>query len=60
MVLWGIGELVGLPLLMLVVVQWVRTDAAEAARIDAELDLADARRDQQRDSYQGIERNGEE
>ena len=59
-VLWGIGELVGLPLLMLVVVQWVRTDAAEAARIDAELDLADARRDQQAGGYQGIEMNGEE
>lgn len=39
--LWGIGEVVGLPLLMLVVVQWVRADAREAARIDAELDRAE-------------------
>jgi cytochrome c oxidase assembly factor CtaG len=43
-VFWGIGELVGLPLLILVVVQWMRADAREAARIDAELDRADAER----------------
>lgn len=54
-VLWAIGELVGLPLLMLVVVQWVRADAQEAARIDRELDLAEEAR-----GYQGIDRNGEE
>jgi cytochrome c oxidase assembly factor CtaG len=45
--LWGIGELVGLPLLFLVVARWVRADAREAARIDAELDLEDERRSQQ-------------
>ena len=39
--LWAVGEAVGLPLLMLVVVQWVRADAREAARIDAELDRAE-------------------
>ena len=38
--LWAIGEVVGLPLLLLVVVQWMRADAREAARIDAELDRA--------------------
>jgi putative membrane protein len=43
--LWGIGEVVGLPLLLLVVVHWVRADAREAARIDAELDLAELERD---------------
>jgi putative membrane protein len=41
--LWAIGEVVGLPLLLLVVIQWMRADAREAARIDAELDAAEAR-----------------
>jgi cytochrome c oxidase assembly factor CtaG len=62
-VLWAIGELVGLPLLALVVVQWVRSDAEEAARVDRELDLADAQREaaaRADTSYQGIETNGEE
>jgi cytochrome c oxidase assembly factor CtaG len=68
--LWGIGELVGIPLLMLVVVQWMRSDVADAARIDRELDLADearaaaARRasagSEEPPGYQGIDRNGEE
>ena len=40
--LWGIGELVGIPLLMIVVVAWMRSDAAEAVRIDLELDAAEA------------------
>jgi putative copper resistance protein D len=40
--LWAIGEVVGLPLLLLVVVQWMRADAREAARIDAELDRAES------------------
>jgi putative membrane protein len=39
--LWAVGEMVGLPLLLLVVIQWVRADAREAARIDAELDRAE-------------------
>ncbi len=68
-VLWAIGELVGVPLLILVVIAWMRSDAADAARIDAELDRADeareaARRDRQDggdgSGYQGIDRNGEE
>jgi cytochrome c oxidase assembly factor CtaG len=63
-VLWGIGELVGVPLLMLVVIQWMRSDAAEARRIDRELDLAEDARDAaaqaELERYQGIERNGEE
>ncbi len=65
-VLWGIGELVGIPLLMLVVVQWMRSDAADAVRIDRELDLADDARDAagraaaEREPYQGIEMNGDE
>jgi len=42
--LWAVGEVVGLPLLILVVVQWMRADAREAARIDAELDQADRER----------------
>jgi cytochrome c oxidase assembly factor CtaG len=40
--LWAIGEVVGLPLLALVVVGWVRADAREAAQVDAELDRAEA------------------
>jgi cytochrome c oxidase assembly factor CtaG len=63
-VLWGIGELVGVPLLMLVVIQWMRSDAVEAARIDRELDLAEdaAAEARRRDGQgpQGIARNGEE
>jgi len=62
-VLWAIGELVGLPLLALVVVQWMRSDAREAARIDRELDLADAAREAaaaDEERYQGMDRNGEE
>ena len=35
---WGIGEVVGLPILLATVVAWMRADAREAARIDAELD----------------------
>jgi cytochrome c oxidase assembly factor CtaG len=35
---WGIGEVVGLPILLATIVAWMRADACEAARIDAELD----------------------
>jgi cytochrome c oxidase assembly factor CtaG len=61
-VLWAVGELVGLPLVALVVVQWMRSDAREAVRIDRELDLADAAREAalSRERYQGMEMNGEE
>lgn len=38
--LWCFGEAVDLPFLALLVVQWVRADAREAARVDRELDLA--------------------
>ncbi|HTY72437.1 MAG TPA: cytochrome c oxidase assembly protein [Actinomycetes bacterium] len=38
LVFWGIGEVVGLPILLATVVGWMRADAAEARRIDAELD----------------------
>ncbi|HKT01345.1 MAG TPA: cytochrome c oxidase assembly protein, partial [Rugosimonospora sp.] len=38
--LWCVGEAVDLPFLALLVVQWVRADAREAARVDRELDLA--------------------
>lgn len=45
--LWAIGEVVGLPLLIVVVLQWMRADAREAARIDAELDQAELDRAEQ-------------
>jgi cytochrome c oxidase assembly factor CtaG len=38
LVYWGIGEMVGLPILLVTVVAWMRADARDAARIDAELD----------------------
>jgi cytochrome c oxidase assembly factor CtaG len=38
LVFWGIGEVVGLPILLATVVAWMRADAREAARVDAELD----------------------
>jgi putative copper resistance protein D len=37
-VLLGVAESVGVPMLMAVLVQWVRSDAAEAAAVDARLD----------------------
>jgi putative copper resistance protein D len=40
-VLLGIAESVGVPMLMAVLVQWVRADAAEAAAVDARLDVAE-------------------
>ncbi len=39
---WGIGELIGAPLILLVAIQWMRLDAQEARRIDAELDQQEA------------------
>jgi cytochrome c oxidase assembly factor CtaG len=42
LVFWGIGEVIGLPLLLITVIRWVRADALEAARIDAELDAQEA------------------
>jgi putative copper resistance protein D len=37
-VLLGVAESVGVPMLMAVMVQWVRSDASEAAAVDARLD----------------------
>jgi cytochrome c oxidase assembly factor CtaG len=37
----ALSELVGLPALLILLVQWVRTDAAEAAATDARLDVAE-------------------
>jgi putative copper resistance protein D len=42
LVFWGIGEVVGLPILIVTVARWVRADAREAARIDAALDAEEA------------------
>ena len=42
LVYWGIGEIVGLPILLVTVVGWMRADAMDAARIDAELDAQEA------------------
>lgn len=36
--LWFIGEIIGIPLLAVMVIRWVRADSKEAADIDAELD----------------------
>jgi cytochrome c oxidase assembly factor CtaG len=38
---WGIGELIGVPLVLLVAIAWMRLDAQDARRIDAELDQAE-------------------
>lgn len=43
--LWVVGELVDLPFMFLVIRRWMRADAEEARRIDAELDARDALRD---------------
>ncbi len=42
LVYWGIGEIVGLPILLVTVIGWMRADAKDAARIDAELDAQEA------------------
>jgi cytochrome c oxidase assembly factor CtaG len=41
-VLWILGDLVGLPFLAAQLIQLMREDASDAARIDAELDAAEA------------------
>jgi cytochrome c oxidase assembly factor CtaG len=43
-VLWVLGDLVGLPFLAAQLIQLMREDESEAARIDAELDARDAER----------------
>lgn len=38
--LWGLGEVIDLPFLVLLLVQWVRSDARDAVQVDAELAAA--------------------
>jgi cytochrome c oxidase assembly factor CtaG len=45
-VLWVLGDLVGLPFLAAQLIQLMREDESEAARIDAELDARDALREE--------------
>lgn len=40
--LWGLGEVVDLPFLILLLIQWVRTDAKDARLVDEELDARTA------------------
>ena len=37
---WAIGEIVGVPILLLVAVQWMRADERESRRVDRMLDLS--------------------
>lgn len=41
-ILWCVAEVVDLPFLALLVLRWIRVDAAEAARVDRELDAQTA------------------
>jgi hypothetical protein len=41
-VLWVLGDLVGLPFLAAQLIQMMREDESDAARIDADLDAQDA------------------
>lgn len=43
-ILWVVAEALDLPFLALLVVQWIRSDEREAARIDAQLDAAEPAR----------------
>ena len=43
-VLWILGDLVGVPFLAVQLIHMMREDESDAARIDAELDAADAER----------------
>jgi putative membrane protein len=38
--MWGAGEAIDLPFIVMLLVQWVRSDARDAARVDQELDAA--------------------
>lgn len=42
-ILWMLGDLAGIPFLLLALSQWIRRDQAEAAEIDRQLDADDAR-----------------
>ncbi len=44
-ILWMLGDLAGIPFLLLALAQWMRRDRAEAAEIDRQMDAADARQD---------------
>lgn len=39
--MWVVAELLDLPFLLLVATRWIRVDAREASRIDAQLDEAE-------------------
>ncbi len=41
-IMWAVAEVLDLPFLVLAATRWLRADAAEARRVDAELDAADA------------------
>jgi putative membrane protein len=43
-ILWCVAEAIDLPFLILFLVQWIRADSAEAARVDQELDTVSASR----------------
>ena len=43
-ILWGVGEAIDVPFLIVVVALWMRADAEEARRMDALLDAQDAAR----------------
>lgn len=43
-ILWTVAELLDLPFLILVILQWMRIERREAGRIDAQLDRAEADR----------------
>jgi putative copper resistance protein D len=43
-ILWTVAELLDLPYLVLAILQWIRVERREAARIDAELDRAELAR----------------
>ena len=46
-ILWAVGEGIDVPFLLVIVILWVRADAAEARRMDAILDAQDAERRRQ-------------
>lgn len=45
-ILWAVAELVDLPFLVLMVIQWIRADAREAAEVDRMLDESEHKRRQ--------------
>jgi cytochrome c oxidase assembly factor CtaG len=57
--LWILGDLVGLPFLAAQLMQLMREDESDAARIDAELDARDAERDASRQAAATEEDDGD-